>query len=78
LIYDPLDRRAFCKDFIVGLNQKDFYPEYPILQDPIKHTKVIQNVWRQWREDTTDDNKWSFSHDINADTFNPMIFIKNE
>ena len=31
LIYDPDSRRAFTKDIIVGMNHKDFYPEYPIL-----------------------------------------------
>ena len=30
LIYDPLMNRAFCKDFVIHLNQRDFvYPEYP-------------------------------------------------
>ena len=49
LIYDPESRRAFCKDIIVGMNHKDFYPEYPILQDPVKHTKVVQNVEKHRR-----------------------------
>jgi hypothetical protein len=31
VIYDPDTRRAYCKDIIVGMNHKDFYPEYPIL-----------------------------------------------
>ena len=31
LIYDPELDRAFVKDFIVGLNTKDFYPEFPLL-----------------------------------------------
>jgi hypothetical protein len=31
LIYDPAQERAFVKDFIVGMNRKDFYPEYPLV-----------------------------------------------
>lgn len=31
LIYDPAIDRAFCKDFVVQLNKRDFvYPEYPL------------------------------------------------
>ena len=31
LIYDPKIDRAFCKEFVAKLNQRDFvYPEYPI------------------------------------------------
>ena len=60
LIYDPDSRRAFIKDIIVGMNHKDFYPEYPILQDPVKHMKVIQNVWRPWHIDTEEENSRMF------------------
>ena len=46
LIYDPEIDRAFVKDFVVHLNQRDFvYPEYPLpLGDPI--VKIIPNMWR--------------------------------
>lgn len=31
LIYDPQLERAYCKDFVVKHNDRDFvYPEYPI------------------------------------------------
>lgn len=31
IIYDPRLDRAYCKDFVIKLNQRDFvYPEYPI------------------------------------------------
>ena len=76
IIYDPLTQKAFFKDFILSMNTKDFYREYPILQDPIKHTKIVQNVWRNWLVDTPKDNKMSFDEDINADTFDPSTFIK--
>ena len=33
LIYDPLYKRAFCKEFIVKLNTLDHYPEYPHMGD---------------------------------------------
>lgn len=30
LIYDPKTERAYCKEFVAKLNERDFvYPEYP-------------------------------------------------
>ena len=51
LIYDPELDRAFVKDFIVGINTKDFYPEFPLLHGA-KSIKTVQNVWRNWVDDT--------------------------
>ena len=60
LIYDPEIDRAFVKDFVVHLNQRDFvYPEYPLpLGDPI--VKIIPNMWRNWIEDSVEATKKSF------------------
>ena len=34
LIYDPKTERAFYKDFVTGLNERDFvYPEYPVVHE---------------------------------------------
>ena len=60
------------------MNHKDFYPEYPILQDPVKHTKTVQNVWRPWRIDSEDDNSYSFNLDVKDKKFDPSMFIKSE
>ena len=51
LIYDPALERAFCKDFIVGLNDReDIYPEYPVLEGMVLK-KRIQWIWRKWLPD---------------------------
>lgn len=48
LIYDPLLERAFAKDFVIKLNQRDFvYPEYPLPQTE-NTGKQIQDMWRNW------------------------------
>ena len=54
LIYDPLLNRAYCKDFVVNLNQRDIlFPEYP-MRDPTQKKKVA-NVWRKWLDDSQED-----------------------
>ena len=47
LIYDPQLERAFCKDFVVNLNQRGVFPEFPSA-DPEVKKKRIANVWRNW------------------------------
>jgi hypothetical protein len=69
LIFDPEEQRAFAKDVIVGMNHKDFYPEYPILQDPVTHTRVVQNVWRHWKVDDELDDDRLWAHDIEQEKF---------
>lgn len=54
LIYDPVNKRAFCQDFIVKLNTLEFFPEYPNMTNNLKPAKPKQNVWRQWVENTDD------------------------
>ena len=78
LIYDPDSRRAFTKDIIVGMNHKDFYPEYPILQDPVKRQKVVQNVWRPWHIDTDEENSRMLQIELNSGLFNPSRYIKQK
>ena len=53
LIYDPLHKRAFCKEFIVKLNTVEHFPEYPDMGSNSNGTvknfappKPKQNVWR--------------------------------
>ena len=63
LIYDPQLERAFCKDFIVNLNQKeDMYPEYPMRDGLAPPKKQGYNVWRKWLEDSQEDIFKSFSY----------------
>ncbi len=55
LIYDPLINRAFCKDFVLYLNKRDFvYPEYPTPQGSVIQ-KNVPNMWSKWLEDTEED-----------------------
>ena len=58
LIYDPELHRAFCKDFVVGLNRRDVYPEYPAKE--VKKSDKAPNVWRTWHEDAQEDTFRSF------------------
>ena len=52
VIYDPKIDRAFCKEFVAKLNQRDFvYPEYPRWLDEFVDDE-IPNIWaKSWRED---------------------------
>lgn len=45
LIYCPTTKRAFVKTLHVGLNKKDFYPEWPLAYN-VPRKKLILNVWR--------------------------------
>mmetsp|Transcript_28843 Transcript_28843/g.43553 ORF Transcript_28843/g.43553 Transcript_28843/m.43553 type:complete len:187 (+) Transcript_28843:941-1501(+) len=77
LIYDPMLERAFCHDLVLNLNQKDFYPEYPLLHG-VKNNKNIQNVWRHWLEDSEEEIDKSFISDTETEEFAEARFIKNE
>lgn len=64
MIYDPALDRAFCKDFILNLNQReDIYPEYPILEG-MNMKKRVQWVWRKWKTDVLDDVEKAFKNDL--------------
>ena len=49
LIYDPQLERAFCKDVVIKLNERDQYPEYP-QQTGASITKVVPNVWLKYKD----------------------------
>ena len=52
LIYDPVNNRAFCKDFMVCLNlREDVFPEYPVVES-LKIKKKLRNVFERWRDET--------------------------
>lgn len=59
------------------MNQKDFYPEFP-LQFGVKTVKIVQNVWRNWLEDTDEQKAQSFLRDISDEKFDISTFIKVE
>lgn len=50
LIYCPVSQRAFVKTTLVEPNTKDHYPEFPV-QIRRPRRKLIQNVWRRYREE---------------------------
>jgi hypothetical protein len=54
LIYCPESNRAFCKQVVIDVNGKDFFPDYPTTLRKIKLKPKLKrkNVWASWREDT--------------------------
>ena len=59
LIYDPKSRRAFCKELMVGLNQRDTYSDFPAcIHDKFFHNKLDikrrqqtkRNIWLKWQD----------------------------
>lgn len=80
VIYCPVTKRAFCKDVIVDLTTLDPYPEFPTkIKPPIKKFKTTRaNVWRKWREDTTDDINNAFANDVSEESYDPSLFIKDQ
>ena len=60
LIYDPQIERAFVKDFVVNLNSRDVFPEYPIKVNLTKESEKAPNIWRTWHEDTKEGKLKSF------------------
>ena len=77
MIYDPAQERAFVKDFIVGMNGKDFYPEYPLMHGN-QTMKTVQNVWRDWKEDTFEDQAKSYTKITTHKEFDMTKFLKKE
>ena len=78
LIYDPAMDRAFCKDFIVGLNDReDIFPEFPVLEGMVVK-KRVQWIWRKWVPDKQDDIILSFKKDQDmSNNFFGNRLIKN-
>ena len=65
------------KDFIVGMNRKDFFPEYPLMHGR-QIVKTVQNVWRDWKEDTFEDQAKSFNKITSHKEFDMSKFLKKE
>ena len=78
VIYDPLVEKAFCKDFMLSLNQReDIFPEYPLLYG-VEIIRKIKNVWKAWLEDTEEAKLNSFERDRRAsDSFYLNTLIKD-
>lgn len=38
--------------------------------------KVVGNVWKEFRNDTEEDNMTAFLNDIEAETYDASLFIK--
>lgn len=85
IIYCPKTQRAFCKEFIVDLNQCDSYPDMPhILKEvvevgkPKKMPKSNCNVWRKWRHDTPEQIQEAFENDVVFGSFAPELFLNDQ
>jgi hypothetical protein len=50
LIYCPETHRAFCKQVVIDVNGRDFFPEYPCTLNRVKRKPKIKrkNVWAAW------------------------------
>lgn len=78
LIYDPLIERAFCKDFVVQLNRRDFvYPEYPLPQVGYVE-KIVPNMWADWKEDSDRELERLFFNDVESASFELDRIIKDK
>ena len=78
LIYDPKLERAFCKDFVTKLNQRDFvYPEYPLAYND-GPAMATPNMWKHWIEDDDNSLQKSYNIDIQSEKFRIDRFIKNK
>ena len=64
MIYCPVSKRAFVKTIYVGLNTKDFYPEWP-MQLKVPRKKLILNVWRNCQKVTNKSKSDMYHNDIN-------------
>lgn len=78
LIYCPVTRKLYCKDFLVHPNSIDVCPEFPRLLDKARLQKPKRNVWRKWIEDTQEARSMIFMNDITSGKFIPEVFIKDE
>lgn len=76
LIYCPQSERAFVKTVVIGLNTKEFYPELPRLISTGTKKKLVQNVWRQWCDDTQESLCIAISKDTSAAGFDMGLFVK--
>ena len=79
LIYDPMTKKAFCKDIVVDLNCFDQFPQYPRnfnYKERAKQ-KIRFDVWKKWREDSEKDVKNAFLEDIKT-SFAPEVYIKDK
>ena len=75
-----MNKRLFCKDFIVKLNTLDLFPEYPLMSDSVKPKKPRQNVWRMWRDVNEHDLDFIHINDLVVSGFDlkTNLFIKSE
>jgi hypothetical protein len=62
LIYCPKTDRVFCKEVVVDLNSKDYFPELP-KTPAIRKRKTMANVWRKWKPDTPENQLMAFNQD---------------
>lgn len=76
LIYDPQLERAFCKDVVIKLSDRDFFPEYPTTSGAA-FQKIVPNMWRQWIEASKEDLQTSFKADTATEDFQIHSYIKN-
>jgi len=77
LIYCPQSKRAFIKSVMIGRNTKDFYPEFPKQIREGQKQNMVQNMWRSWKEDTTNRLDHAFEHDVKRKGFDLSPIVKD-
>lgn len=79
VIYDPASKRAFCKEFVLDLNDNlmDF-PELPDTMGIKKKAKKIPDVWVPWKDDSLEQKQKSHKIDTRVEKFELELFIKRQ
>ena len=79
LLFDPIYDKIFIKEFVVTLNEFDFYPEYPQQLREVIVKKQVPDVWRKWAKDSPEDVREAFTlHRVLSEDFQVKGYIKNE
>lgn len=53
IIYNPVDKEFYEHDFVLDLNSKDVYNDFPKLPHVCKQIiRDYKDVWRHWPRDT--------------------------
>lgn len=76
IIYDPLSDEFFTHDFILGMNSKDVFTDFPRKEEP--EIRERPQVWSQWHENTEKDIEAMYVFDASSLAFEPDIIIKDQ
>lgn len=78
LLYDPLFKKAYVKEFTIHPNSFDSYVDFPRTFNDITFKKPTPNVWSKFREDNMVDFETSMLFDIAAGDLQFNYIIREE